>query len=116
MKPSDTVITRIAAAIPKTGCFSPNTFPPSFRFLFCAGIIPQRDGEVRGARKKQMGRRSRDPRPVFQRFREELLLVVAAASGENSAVRHGDLGLADPIRFRLLGTNAADLYLVADFQ
>src|SRR5262249_10218213 len=49
-------------------------------------------------------------------IQRDLSVVAARPSRENSSVGHCDLSLTDPIRFRFLGANTADLHLVANFQ
>src|SRR5262249_3521869 len=51
-----------------------------------------------------------------QRFEEGLLVVVSSASGEDSAIGHGDLCLSNSVGLGLLGANAADLNLVTSLQ
>src|SRR5215470_11318826 len=114
MKPSDTAITRIAAAIPRTGCLNLNTRPPLWLDqAFCAGMIPQRI-ICQGGRLQQEGRGGCVPRPCSAIQKRKLL--IARTSGKNFAIRHRDLCLTNSIRVRLLGTDAADLHLVSDLQ
>src|SRR2546426_9579676 len=107
MKPSDTAMTKTAAAIPKTGCFSPSTSPPLIRNrLVCAGDdTTARQGCFASGTPKANGPRITYTAAHCQRYKEELLLVVSAASGKDPAVGHGDLCLAQSIRIGRFGAD-----------
>src|SRR5262245_40523715 len=56
--PSETAITKIAAAIPNTGCLNPSTLPPlvAIRY-FARGMIPHRmECRLRGLKQKDRRR------------------------------------------------------------
>ena len=52
--------------------------------------------------------------PLWQRFEEDLLVVISRALGKDSAIGHSDLGLSDSVGFRLLGAHAGDFNFVPD--
>src|SRR5262245_11138003 len=102
MKASETAMTRIAAAIPRMGCFSP--------FTIGSPLL-----------KTNRPRTLHHPRPVCQRFQRGKLLIIVrravrVASGEDASVGHRDLSLADSVGIGFLGAYAADLNFVSDFQ
>ena len=83
---------------------------------FARGMIPHSGRAVSQARKNKKAADNVFRGLSVSDSRENLSVVAGRASGENSSVGHRDLSLADPIRFRFLGSNTADLYLVANFQ
>src|SRR5690348_1138752 len=83
--------------------------------LICAGDHTTA-GPCRIARKHKPRMRVH-PRPVDQRFGRGLLLfLVAATAGEDAAIRHRNLSLADAIVIGLLGAYSADLNFVTNLK